>query len=195
MAGHTIAALTSSASGRAVARPKLSLFDLDAPAAGWQQLAIEGPDVYPGGAEVSCMGDRVMTVGSINTGVPVLRVYDTKTRSWTTPPAPPRPDDRDFQNGTFGSRVWTGSELLFINGEANYGAGVGERFELQPGWAYDLAANTWRTIPRYLATPVAPLWAGTAAVAYAVPFGGVVSADATRLRTSTTQQAVRYTPR
>lgn len=144
----------------------LRSLDTTAPDRGWQTDASITGAHYPsfGGARIVCMGTRVMVTGALGEANGGFRVYDTRTHALSTPPAPPAP------GGAIGARIWSGTEVLFINFMPRISGGsVDHSGALLPGYAFNPTTNTWRTIPGFPVLPVHPIWGDTAVVDYAMP--------------------------
>ena len=91
-------------------------------------------------------------------------------------------------------RVWTGTELLFLNDLPNLPM-PGSATPAPPasGWAYSPASNVWREIPGFPAEPTRPQVAGDFVVDYSPPSSHITGEGVTQ--GDRRPVAVHYSPR
>ncbi len=153
--------------------PKLRFLDLAAPDAGWQLSPTLTGVTYSYAMEpgIVCMGARVMVIGATREPNGRLKVYDTESRTWSTPSAPPSPPAGQIDATVLSRHVWTGTELLFLNPAPERADGTSTPLSKPlPGVAYSPATNRWRRIPSFGVPPSQPQWTGRSVVDFNAPF-------------------------
>ena len=153
--------------------PTLRFLDLAAPDAGWQLSPTLTGVTYSYAMEpgIVCLGARVMVIGATREPNGRLKVYDTESRTWSTPSAPPSPPAGQIDATVLSRHVWTGTELLFLNPAPERAGGTSTPLSKPlPGVVYSPATNRWRRIPSFGVPPSQPQWTGTSVVDFNAPF-------------------------
>ncbi len=154
-------------------QPTLRFLDVAIPESGWQPSPTLTGVTYPYAMEpgLVCMGTRVMVIGTPREPNTRFQLYDTKSRTWSTPSAPPAPPAGEIDASALGMPLWTGTELLLINpAPASADGAPAPLSKPLPGVAYNPATNTWRRIPSFGVPPSRPTWTGTSVVDFVSPF-------------------------
>jgi hypothetical protein len=154
-------------------QPTLRFLDIAAPGASWQPSPTLTGVTYPyaNPPRIFCMGSWVMVVGSPRERDRRIQLYDTESRTWSTPSAPPSPPAGQLDATSLSSGVWTGTELLFINPAPARADGTSTPLSKPlPGVAYNPTTSTWRRIPSFGVPPSQPRWTGDSVVDFVFPF-------------------------
>jgi hypothetical protein len=136
--------------------PSLAILDLQGEVSWRETPADEGVNLGQSSPYLSCLDDAAMVVDAIF-GPGNVRLYTDASATWSIP-APL--GARIFSL----VRIWTGTDLVFLPSEADAG---------DPGFAYRVADDCWRSLENVPPVTRGAIWTGSAIVGYAEPLPSV----------------------